>query len=216
MSAGPQDRGAAEAAVPATVFDDDTPEVTRSYAEAFVNAAAKEGRADAALDELDELVDDVIRPNRDYARWLVSPSLRPAQRDRILVEAFEGRALPIVVRFLRVLNDHGRLGLLGPVARQARASWDRRQNRRPVTVRSAAPLDEGQQAALRDRLGRMLGGATPVVTWQVDPGLIGGLVVQVGDDRYDASVRSRLDQLRRRLVEGKAHEVQARRDSYSA
>jgi F-type H+-transporting ATPase subunit delta len=136
------------------------------------------------------------------------------EKDRILIKTFEGRALPMVVRFLRVLNRHGRLGLIAPIARQARALWDLKQNRRPVLVRSAVPLDDAQREAVRDRLGRMLA-ATPLVTYQVDPALLGGLVVQVGDDVYDASVRNRLEQLRHRLIEGKTHEIQSRRDHFS-
>ena len=100
------------------------------------------------------------------------------------------------------------------MTRQARATLDRRQNRKPVTVRSAVPLDEGQQAALRDRLASMIH-ATPVITLEVDPSLIGGLVVQVGDDVYDASVRTRLERLRGRLIERKTHEIQSRRDHFS-
>jgi F-type H+-transporting ATPase subunit delta len=68
--------------------------------------------------------------------------------------------------------------------------------------------------ALRDTLARTLA-ATPVLKLEVDPSLIGGLVVQVGDDVYDASVRSRLEQLRNRLLEGKTHEIQSRRDHFS-
>jgi F-type H+-transporting ATPase subunit delta len=57
--------------------------------------------------------------------------------------------------------------------------------------------------------------ATPVPSYQVDPALIGGLIVQIGDDVYDASVRSRLQQLRNRLIEGRTHEIQSRRDQFS-
>ncbi len=57
--------------------------------------------------------------------------------------------------------------------------------------------------------------ATPVITLEVDPALIGGLVVQVGDAVYDASVRNRLERLRGRLIERKTHEIQSRRDHFS-
>jgi F-type H+-transporting ATPase subunit delta len=200
--------------VAGTVFEDDQPEVTRSYAEALLGAAQNEGQADAVLDELDEIVRDVLRDNPRFAALLASPTLPADEKDRILTETFENRALPIVVRFLRVLNRHGRLGLIASIAREARALWDREQNRRPVLVRSAVPLEDSQRETLRDRLGRMLA-ATPLLSFEVDPALIGGLVVQVGDDVYDASVRSRLQQLRHRLIEGKTHEIQSRRDQFS-
>jgi F-type H+-transporting ATPase subunit delta len=197
-----------------TVLDDDTPQVTRSYAEALVNAADAKGETEAVLDELDAIVADVLAANPKFADLLGSPTLSARDKDRILVEAFEGRALPTVVQFLRVLNRHGRLGSLRAVIRAARAIWDRRQNRRPVQVRTAVPLDDAEQAALRDRLAKMLA-ATPVLSVVVDPGLLGGLVVQVGDDVYDASLRNHLEQLRHRLIEGKTHEIQSRRDHFS-
>jgi F-type H+-transporting ATPase subunit delta len=203
-----------ESDVRGTVFDDETPEVTRSYAEALLGAAENEGQVEAVLDELDELVRDVLRAHPQFAALLASPALAAGDKDRIVVETFEGRALPVVVRFLRVLNRHGRLGSLAAIARAARATWDRRQNRRPVTVRSAVPLDEGQRAALHDRLGRMLG-ATPVMNVVVAPELIGGLVIQVGDHVYDASVRNRLAQLRERLIASRLQEIRSHRDQFS-
>ena len=184
---------------PATVLDDDLPEVTRSYAEALVNAAETAGQPDAILDDLDTIRADVLLANPRFAAILGSSSVTAEQKDRILTDAFEGRAHETVVRFLRVLNRHGRLDRLGAIIAQARATWDRRQNRIPVAVRSAVPLDEGQQHALRERLAGLTGG-TPVLKLEVDPSLLGGLVVQVGDDLYDASVRSRLQQLRGRII----------------
>jgi len=203
---------AADAAVAGTVFDEVAPELTRNYAEALLNASGAE--ADAVIAELEEIRADVLVAQPRFAAVLASPSVAAAEKDRIVTETFEGRALPTVVRFLRVLNRHGRLGLLSTITRQARATLDRRQNRKPVTVRSAVPLDEGQQASLRDRLASMIH-ATPVITLEVDPSLIGGLVVQVGDDVYDASVRNRLERLRGRLIERKTHEIQSRRDHFS-
>jgi F-type H+-transporting ATPase subunit delta len=206
----------AAADVTGTVFEDDAPEVSRSYAEALVNAASADGQVDAVLDELDAILADVFGRSQSFAALLISPSIRPDKKDRILTEAFEGRAHPMVVRFLRVLNRHGRLGLLAPILRQARGIWDRRQNRQPVTVRSAVPLDDAEQDALRGRLGPLLGGATPILRLEVDPSLIGGLVVQIGDDVYDASIRNRLAQLRDRLATGWTRELPGRRDGPGA
>jgi F-type H+-transporting ATPase subunit delta len=203
---------AGEPDVTGTVFEEDSSQASRPYAEALINAASNEGQVDAILGELDELIADVWDREPRFRALLASPSTRPDDRDRLLVQVFEGRAMPTVVRFLRVLNRHGRLGLLRSVVREARALWDRRQNRLPVTVRSAATLDEGQQEALKERLRQMIH-ATPVVRLVVDPSLIGGLVVQVGDELYDGSVKTQLEKLRRGLFEKRTHEIQAKRDS---
>jgi F-type H+-transporting ATPase subunit delta len=202
----------ADGFIPETVLDQVAPELTRNYAEALLNASGDE--VNAVLEELEAIQTDVLQVQPRFAAILGSPSVSDAEKDRILTDTFEGHALPTVVKFLRVLNRHGRLAMLSSVTRQARATLDRRQNRKPVTVRSAVPLDEGQVAAVLDRLAKMVN-ATPVITLEVDPSLIGGLVVQVGDDVYDASVRTRLERLRGRLIERKTHEIQSRRDHFS-
>ncbi len=189
-------------AIAGTVFDDDSAGVVRNYADALLAASGDE--SGPVLDELDAVVSDVVRGQPRFARAMASHALKADDKDRLLVQLFDGKALPTVVNFLRVLNRHGRIGLLPAIASAARAAWDRKEGRRPVTVRSAVPLDDAQKKALQTRLGSLVGG-TPVLTLEVDPALIAGLVVQVGDDVYDASVRTRLSRLRDRLIERKSH-----------
>ena len=203
-----------QVAVP-TVFDEKSTELARTYANAILGAAeAHGGSAEPVIDELEELLADVWVGQPKFAALLSSGSVASLEKDRILLQTFEGRAVPIVLNFLRVLNRHDRLSLLPAIVRQVRASWDRKQNRLPVTVRSAVPLDETAQAALTARLTTMIH-ATPILRLEVDPSLIGGLVIQVGDDVYDASVRTRLARLRDRLIESQTHEIQSRRDYFS-
>jgi F-type H+-transporting ATPase subunit delta len=196
------------------VFDEKASELARTYAEALIGAAAKEGSVDEVLEELAAIRTFVIEQYPAFALMMTSPVRNTADKDRILVKAFEGHTLPISLRFHRVLNRHGRLDLIGRVLIEAKAVWDRRQNRQPVSVRSAVPLSDAQLEAVRARLQTQLG-ATPVLHSEVDPNLIGGLVVQIGDHVYDGSVRNRLEQLRTRLIEGKSHEIQSRRDHFS-
>jgi F-type H+-transporting ATPase subunit delta len=199
----------------ATVFDNEAPELARAYSEAILNVAEKAGNVDEVLEELDAIHDDVVAKFPAFALMMVSPLRTPADKDRLIVSLFEGKADPMVVNFLRVLNRHGRLELLGSVTRAARLSWNKRQNRTVIVVRSAVPLESDQVEAIRDRLARAFH-TTPVLTLVVDPKLIGGLVVQIGDDVYDASVSNRLQRLRLSLIEGITHEIQSRRDYFSS
>ncbi len=196
------------------VYDSGSSELARTYADALVNAAEKAGDPEDILQELEQIRDFVLTKFPTFALMMGSPLRSLADKDRIIVQAFEGRSLPTSFRFLRVLNRHGRLELLGSIIQTARATWDRRQNRRPVTIRSAVPLSNEQQDSLRERLAKSLN-AQPVLSVVVDPALLGGLVVQIGDDVFDASLRNRLEQLRQRLIEGKTHEIQSRRDHFS-
>jgi len=191
-----------------------TREIARRYAEALINAAQQEGVVEPVLEELAEIERDILQAYPRFAEILASARVSSAEKDRILLDLFNNRASSLVLRFLRVLNRHERLGLLRVVIREARAIWDQRNHRIPVRVHSAVPLDEDQLNSLRDRLARLIA-ATPILNVSTDPSLIGGLVVQIGDLRYDASVKSRLLQLRQRLIEGKTHEIQSRRDQFS-
>jgi F-type H+-transporting ATPase subunit delta len=191
-----------------------TVEVARRYALALVDAATRQGAVDSVLDELGQIQRDVLKAFPRFAEVFVSPRVSPSKKDKMLVDIFGSRASDLVLRFLRVLNRHERLGLFDVVVREARSTWDLRNKRIPVTVRSAVPIGENQLSALRDRLARLTG-ATPVLQVSIDPDLIGGLVVQFGDQRYDLSVKSSLAKLHRRLIEGKTHEIQSRRDQFS-
>jgi F-type H+-transporting ATPase subunit delta len=188
--------------------------VVRHYAEALVDAAVAENQAEAALEELEKIDHEVLRAHPEFAQILGSSQISATEKDRMLVDVFGDRVSRVVLRFLRVLNRHGRLGLLSALPREARQIWDRRHKRVPVFVRTAVPLDEGRQEALRQRVAGMIG-ATPIMQITTDPSLIGGLIVQVGDQVTDASVRNRLERLRQRLIEGNTHEIQSRRDQFS-
>jgi F-type H+-transporting ATPase subunit delta len=196
-------------------FTDDTViAVARRYAEALIDASVKSAPVDEVLDELGEAHAEIFAKFPRFARLVTSERVPVAERDRVLAEVFGGRASDLVLRFFRVLNRHGRLGLLRPILGEARTIWDRRNRRIPVSVRSAVPLAEDQVQALRERLSALVAG-TPILSVSADPSLIGGLVVQVGDQLYDASVKSNLATLRHRLIEGKTHEIQSRRDQFS-
>lgn len=196
------------------VASEEDMETAHNYAEALLKAAEGSGEADGVLEEIEEIDREVYRPHPKFVELLNTSQVSEWERERISDDLFKDRASDLVYRFLRVLNRHGRLGLLPAVAVEMRRAWNKRRNQVPVDVRTAAPLDDAQRTALAERLGRMIG-ATPILDLSTDPSLIGGMVIRVGDYVYDASVKNRLEQLRQRLIEGKTHEIQSRRDQFS-
>jgi F-type H+-transporting ATPase subunit delta len=198
---------------PRRPLTEDEARAARSYAAALLGAAGGDDAVAAAVDDLDAFRDDVLDAHPKFAAVLDSPRVPAAEKDRMLTSLLEGRAADVVLRFLRVLNRHGRLGLAADVAEEARRQWDRRRGLVAVKVRVAAPLDEAQSEALRKKLVGLVPGV-PALQVVTDPDLIGGLVVQVGDVVFDASVRNRLEQIRQRLIEGKTHEISQRRDQF--
>jgi F-type H+-transporting ATPase subunit delta len=189
--------------------------VARVYAEALLGAAEEQGQGDAVVEELEALVRDVIRTDPNIEAFFASAAIGRSAKAEVIENAFKGKASPLFYNFLRVVNEHERLGLLAPILTAARALRDQQARRIRVQVRSAAPLGDDQ----RERLARELRDnfqLEPVLEARVDPDLLGGLVVKVGDWLYDGSVRTRLDTLRKQLIERSSYEIQSRRDHFSS
>jgi F-type H+-transporting ATPase subunit delta len=196
-----------------TVLDDTARHVARVYAQALLNTAAKRGQADAVLDELRGIVHDVFGRDPFFELYLASAAVARDRKDDLLRKIFQGRVSDTLLDGLLVLNQHGRLDLLRGVADVYGELFDRRHNRTRVDVRSAVPLTEEQLGRLRGELRDFLR-KEPILQTRVDPDLIGGLVVQVEDWLYDASVRGRLRDIRDHLIERSSHAIQGGRDRF--
>jgi F-type H+-transporting ATPase subunit delta len=189
--------------------------VARVYAEALLNAAEKQGQADAVLEDLEGLVRDVFRADPQLEVFLASGIVSRHNKAAVIRSVFDGRASEPFVNFLLVLNAHERLDLLRPILAALRELRDERAHRIRVRVRTAVPLADDQRGRLEQEL-REAFRLEPVLDTRVDPDLLGGLVVQVGDWLYDASVRTQLENLRNQLIARSTHEIQSRRDRFSS
>jgi F-type H+-transporting ATPase subunit delta len=199
---------------PAATFGVDEQRVARVYAEALLNAADRRQQADEVLTDLEGLVREVFTTDPQFEAFLSSSAIGRERKAEAIRKAFEGRAAEVFVNFLLVLNDHQRLDLLRPIAAAYRELRDERARRVRVRVDAAAPLAEDQRRRLEADL-REAFRLEPVLDVRVDPELLGGLTVRVGDWLYDASVRSRLDALKQELIARSSHEIQSRRDRFS-
>jgi F-type H+-transporting ATPase subunit delta len=173
--------------------------IARVYVESLLPVAIREGQAEDLGDELDALIRDVLGQHPSVAAFLTSPALTRRARAPILAAALKESASPLLRKFIGVLNQNNRLELLPAISAAYREALDERAGRVRVWVRSAAPLDEAE----RNELGRTLAvtlGKEPILAVRVDPELLGGLMIQVGDRVYDSTVRSRLDALRTQLL----------------
>jgi F-type H+-transporting ATPase subunit delta len=197
-----------------TVLDDGTRHVGRVYAEALYGAAEKEGQAAEVLDELEALLEVFHRQPR-LESFLSSAAVGRERKAEALRRAFAGRASDVLTRFLLVLNEHDRLNVLRAVVLAYRDLHDRKSGRVRVRVESAVPLPDDQQERLRQELRQALK-REPVLQTHVDPDLLGGLVVRVDDWIYDASVRGRLDNFQKQLIERSSHEIQSGRNRFRA
>ena len=188
--------------------------VARVYAEALLNAADTQGQANEIVEELDSLVRDLFKAYPELETFLSSGAIGRERKNQVFDKVFENRASPVLVDFLKVLNQHERLDLLRPILAAAKELQDERAKRLRVEVRSAVPLADDQANRLKQQLREALQ-LEPVLETAVDPELLGGVVVRVGDWLYDVSVRGRLESIRDQLVARSYYEIQSGRDRFS-
>ena len=174
----------------------------RRYAEAAFQIAARDGTTDEWQARLGQLA--AVLEDARMARLAGNPALPPAERERVLLAAlgWEGSDEP-AVNLVRLLLRRGRIGLAGSIAAEFRRLVQQSRGIVGATVSAAAPLSAAEEDAVRRRLEAMTGRQVDL-TVVIDPELIGGVAVRIGDRMIDASVRGRLRRLRERLVAGAA------------
>jgi F-type H+-transporting ATPase subunit delta len=197
-----------------TVLDTGAQQLANVYAKAFIAAAEKAGQTDRMVEEFDSLVQDVLDRFPQFETLLTTGKLTADNRVGIIDKVFGGRASPLVLSFLKVLAEHERLPHLRAVQRAIREQYTALRRRVRVEISTAAPLQDGMLGRLTNDLRGMLG-AEPDVHHSVDPELIGGLVVRIGDTVYDGSVLTQLNRLREQIIDRSVHEIQSRRDRFS-
>jgi F-type H+-transporting ATPase subunit delta len=189
--------------------------VARIYAEALLNSAEKRNEVEPTLEQFDSLVRDVFQANSLVEEFLASPAVPAKVKAATIESTFAPRSGELFTNFLLVLNDHGRLDLLRAIYAELRELYDRRAHRMRVQVRSAEPLADDQRDRLRQQLHEAFQ-MEPILEERVDPDLLGGLVVRVGDWQFDSSVRTQLRNIRNFLIERSSHEIQSGRDRFSS
>ncbi len=181
-------------------FDPGQEQIGTVYAKALVAAAEKAGQSDQVVEELEEIVSEVFDKLPQVAAAFSSPRLAHEEKVAMLDKAFGGKVSVTTLNFLKVLSRHGRMGSIRATARSARKLLNEQRNRVEVEVRTAAALSDSQRKAISVRLAAMLGREV-VLNMKVDPELLGGVVVRVGDTLYDGSLSSKLLSIRTQAID---------------
>jgi F-type H+-transporting ATPase subunit delta len=183
-----------------TVMDVTQEQIARVYAQAFLGAAAKSGKSGSLVDELVSVVTDVLDPHPQLEQMLQSSLISHEDKSALLDRVLARRASAEVLNFLKVLSKHGRLGLLRSTAREAKKLHAKAAGLADVEVRVATPLDGSLRSSIENQLRVMLQ-SEPVLSVVVDPALIAGIVIRVGDRVYDGSVATQLERTRQAMIE---------------
>ena len=169
----------------------------RIYAEALFGAAKDAGRLAPVHEALGDFA-AAIAESRELRAVLRNPQLEPRAKAAILAD-LAGDEEPLFANFLQVAAEKGRAGELEEIAKEFERLMAREERRLTVELTTARELTDAETKAILKQIEDAAGRKVEA-TQKVDPDLVGGIVLQAGSLRVDASVRGRLERLRNELV----------------
>jgi F-type H+-transporting ATPase subunit delta len=170
--------------------------VAATYAEALYEAAHAQSAVDQVRSELNEFA-EAMASGSELREALTSPEIDEAAKRAAVTEIMEG-AHPVSLGFVQVLIDRGRIAELDEVVTAYGRRVDAAEGRVVVTAVTAIPLTPELRDKIREKVHAQTGREAEIEE-TVDPSIIGGLVLRVGDVVVDASLRTRLEEMRRSL-----------------
>jgi len=173
-------------------------EIAEVYARALFQVAKDQDVLDEIHDELAEVA-RALHENRDLAVFFFSPYFSTDEKKEALKRTIEG-AQPALMNFLEALIERHRMPVIFRIASRFEELWDEERQLLPVQVTSAVELDK----ATIDQIGEQIGaqtGRTVELASDVDPEILGGIVLRVGNFILDASIRNSLEQLRKQVAQ---------------
>ncbi|NEW08904.1 F0F1 ATP synthase subunit delta [Paenibacillus sp. SYP-B3998] len=172
--------------------------VAKRYAKALFEVAREKGVISQVEEEL-KSVGSAIRDNADLQKFLNHPNVGTSVKTDLLKQIFEGKVSEMVANTLQVLIDKGRQSILTALVSDYVKIANEALGQASATVYSALTLTEAQQAEIASQFSKVTG-KTIRVENVVEPKLLGGIQVRIGDRLYDGSLAGKLDRLSKALV----------------
>jgi F-type H+-transporting ATPase subunit delta len=174
-------------------------ELARVYARSLFAVALEQGKLDQLREQVAQFA-DALNEHRELVVFFFSPYFSTQEKQDALGRLLEG-ADESFVNFLELLIENHRMPVIFRIRLEYERLWDEENKTLPVEITSAIELDQ----ATTENLGRTIGeraGRKVTLAARVDPDILGGIVVRVGNSILDASIRNRLEQLRRHVAQG--------------
>ena len=173
-------------------------EIARVYAEALFETAKERGKLDVIREQLGQVA-DALDADRNLAVFFFSPSLSSAEKRNGIQQAIAG-AEPELINFLELLVEKHRMPVIFRIRRRFDEMWAKENKQLDVTLTSAVELDPEVVERVRGEIERQTDRTVQLRT-RVDENVLGGLVLQVGNMVLDASIRNRLERLRKEVAQ---------------
>jgi len=172
-------------------------EIASVYARSLFEVAQEQNKLDKVRDELGEFA-DALNDSRELQVFLFSPYFSTKEKSEGLDKAISG-ADDTTLNFLRLLIEKHRMPVIFRVRAEFDQLWEEENKLLPVTVTSAVELPKETVKQIGDRIAEQTDRKVDLQS-KVDPDILGGIVVRVGNSVLDASIRNRLENFRKQVA----------------
>jgi len=172
--------------------------VSERYALSLYEIAAADKLEKDYLDEF-LAVCGIFKSNPDFLKVLQTPSITPQDKRDVLKNVFEGRIQPFLLNFLMLITDKGRVGLVQDMCQAYKERFYFENGIIEVRAITAKQMSDALSQKLKNKMETVTGKKVVLETY-TDPSVIGGIVVKLGNEQFDTSLRTRLDEIAARLT----------------
>jgi F-type H+-transporting ATPase subunit delta len=174
-------------------------ELAQVYGRSLFQVAQEQGKLDELREQLGQFA-DALDQHRELAVFFFSPYFSTQEKRDALGTLLDG-ADEIFINFLSLLIENHRMPVIFRIRQEYQRLWDEENRTLPVQITSAIALDDATTESLGKTIGERAGRKVTLAA-RVDPDILGGIIIRVGNSILDASIRNRLEQLRRHVAQG--------------
>ena len=173
--------------------------IVQTYAVSLFEVAQEEKKEELLLAQLGEVC-ALMREYPEFLRLLSSPVITKEEREQLLEQDFSGQVDLYLLNFLKILAQADRISCLEEIEKAFRALYYQQRNIQPVIAVTAVAMTEELQRRFCDKLEFSLGKKI-LLENQIDPSILGGVVLKIGNRQMDDSIKNRLEAVRRQILE---------------
>lgn len=193
-----------------TTLDSDQQQVGALYAKALLGSVGDS--VDSVVGELEAVVRECLDRHPQLEQALSSPRISQEQKETMLDRIFNGRIDGRLLNFLKILCRRGRIDSLRAVQMTATELREEQLGRQRVTVTSSQPLTDEQRATIAQKM-REFDGKEAILIEKIDPAILGGVILRIGDKVLDGSVLGKMQSIRSAVATGVQKAIRDRYES---
>jgi F-type H+-transporting ATPase subunit delta len=171
--------------------------ISNRYAEALMQQAIADNKLSAVADNM-ATISATTRSSKDLSNVLSNPIINKQQKQNALLAVFAGLD-PMVLNFIKLVSSRNRESILQDIADAFLALYRVNQGIEKVTVQSAVPISEHDEQSIKQYIKQKTGAKTIELHSEINPSVIGGLVIKFGDNLLDTSIAGKLRKLKKEL-----------------